>query len=91
MTPAKSVKGTRRSNFMVLFVYNNNNKNSWASRFGITRFTQEAIVRAKYGKDADLSRATAIDKAMASITGGALSCWNQPIEVIRVEMVKYSF
>ncbi|KAG2223941.1 hypothetical protein INT45_009393 [Circinella minor] len=59
---------------------------NWASRFGITRFTQEAIVRAKYGKDADLSRATAIDKAMASITGGALSCWNQPIEVIRVEM-----
>lgn len=23
---------------------------------------------------------------MASILGGALSCWNQPIEVIRIEM-----
>ncbi|KAI9493056.1 mitochondrial carrier domain-containing protein [Zychaea mexicana] len=59
---------------------------NWASRFGITRFTQESIVRMRHGKDADVSRASSLDKAMASITGGALSCWNQPIEVIRVEM-----
>ena len=60
---------------------------SWASRFGITRFTQESIVRMRYGDDAKPSQASALDKALASITGGALSCWNQPIEVIRVEMV----
>ncbi|KAJ8664075.1 hypothetical protein O0I10_000353 [Lichtheimia ornata] len=60
---------------------------NWASRFGITRFTQESIIKARYGDAPDAAkRATAIDKAMASIVGGALSCWNQPIEVIRVEM-----
>ncbi|KAI9487447.1 MAG: mitochondrial carrier domain-containing protein [Benjaminiella poitrasii] len=60
---------------------------NWASRFGITRFTQETITKARYGDSPDAHlRATALDKAMASIVGGALSCWNQPIEVIRVEM-----
>lgn len=60
---------------------------NWASRFGITRFTQESIIKARYGDAPDAAkRATALDKALASIVGGALSCWNQPIEVIRVEM-----
>ncbi|CEG65275.1 hypothetical protein CU097_004489 [Rhizopus azygosporus] len=60
---------------------------NWASRFGITRFTQESIIKMRYGEAPDAhTRATAIDKALASIVGGALSCWNQPIEVIRVEM-----
>ncbi|KAI8990845.1 mitochondrial carrier domain-containing protein [Mycotypha africana] len=58
---------------------------NWASRFGITRFAQESIINARYGKGNE-HRATAIDKALASAIGGALSCWNQPIEVIRVEM-----
>lgn len=26
------------------------------------------------------------EKLMASVIGGALGCWNQPLEVIRVEM-----
>lgn len=60
---------------------------NWASRFGITRFAQESIIKARYGTDPDAAKkATPIDKALASIVGGALSCWNQPIEVIRVEM-----
>ncbi|SAM08874.1 hypothetical protein [Absidia glauca] len=60
---------------------------NWASRFGITRFAQESIIKARYGEGPDAAkRATNLDKAMASILGGALSCWNQPIEVIRVEM-----
>ncbi|KAI9252101.1 mitochondrial carrier domain-containing protein [Sporodiniella umbellata] len=60
---------------------------NWASRFGITRFAQESIIRSRYGEGPDAHlRATAIDKAFASIIGGALSCWNQPIEVIRIEM-----
>lgn len=60
---------------------------NWASRFGITRFTQESIIKARYGDAPDAAKhATALDKALASIVGGALSCWNQPIEVIRVEM-----
>ncbi|KAI9316783.1 mitochondrial carrier domain-containing protein [Dichotomocladium elegans] len=60
---------------------------NWASRFGITRFTQESIIKARYGDAPDAAKkATALDKAIASMVGGALSCWNQPIEVIRVEM-----
>lgn len=60
---------------------------NWASRFGITRFAQETIIGLRYGKSPEAKQqATALDKALASIIGGALSCWNQPIEVIRVEM-----
>ncbi|ORZ11230.1 mitochondrial carrier domain-containing protein [Absidia repens] len=60
---------------------------NWASRFGITRFAQESIAKARYGESTDATkRLTAVDKALASMLGGALSCWNQPIEVIRVEM-----
>ncbi|KAG0162580.1 hypothetical protein DFQ30_001690 [Apophysomyces sp. BC1015] len=60
---------------------------NWASRFGITRFTQESIVKIRYGDSPDAHlKATALDKGLASIVGGALSCWNQPIEVIRIEM-----
>ncbi|KAF7727300.1 hypothetical protein EC973_007816 [Apophysomyces ossiformis] len=60
---------------------------NWASRFGITRFVQESIIKARYGEGPGATeKATAIDKALASMIGGALSCWNQPIEVIRVEM-----
>ncbi|KAG0171896.1 hypothetical protein DFQ28_003805 [Apophysomyces sp. BC1034] len=60
---------------------------NWASRFGITRYVQETIIKSRYGEGPEAhKRATAIDKALASMVGGALSCWNQPIEVIRVEM-----
>lgn len=60
---------------------------NWASRFGITRFVQESIIKRRYGDAPDAHlQATALDKALASIVGGALSCWNQPIEVIRVEL-----
>ncbi|CAO3606814.1 unnamed protein product [Cunninghamella echinulata] len=63
---------------------------NWASRFGITRYTQEAIAKLRYGQHADsaegIKKLNATDKALASMVGGALSCWNQPIEVIRVEM-----
>lgn len=37
--------------------------------------------------DEDKRRPLSISqKILASTLGGALSCWNQPIEVIRVEM-----
>lgn len=29
---------------------------------------------------------TVTEKLLASVIGGALGCWNQPLEVIRVEM-----
>lgn len=54
---------------------------NWGSRFGIARVT-ETLIR---GKDRD-RKLTVYEKLLASAVGGALGCWNQPIEVIRVEM-----
>lgn len=60
---------------------------NWASRFGLSRYAQESIIKFRYGDHADAHKqATVIDRALASIIGGGLSCWNHPIEVIRVEM-----
>ncbi|ORX48480.1 mitochondrial carrier [Hesseltinella vesiculosa] len=58
---------------------------NWATRFGVARYAQESIAKARYGTT-DTKQLTGMDKALASIIGGAASCWNQPIEVIRVEM-----
>ncbi|KAI8327172.1 mitochondrial carrier domain-containing protein [Choanephora cucurbitarum] len=57
---------------------------NWASRFGIARFAQDAIV--KYRHNGQGAKADHVDKILASIAAGGLSCWNQPLEVIRVEM-----
>ncbi|RAH78037.1 mitochondrial carrier, partial [Aspergillus japonicus CBS 114.51] len=56
----------------------------WASRIGISRFAEETIrsMRGR-GKHEKLGFG---DKILASTIGGALSCWNQPFEVLRVEM-----
>lgn len=56
----------------------------WSSRIGISRLA-EGPIRTFSGKSADTKLSTA-EKIVASIVGGALSCWNQPFEVIRVEM-----
>lgn len=53
----------------------------------MSRFAQESIIKYRYGEGPDAHKqATVMDRALASIIGGGLSCWNQPIEVIRVEM-----
>lgn len=54
---------------------------NWGSRFGISRIT-EALLK---GSDKQ-RRLTIPEKLLASVIGGALGCWNQPLEVIRVEM-----
>jgi len=60
---------------------------NWASRFGLTRAGETAIRRIRDGDVPDYSRPLSpIQKIFASAIGGGLSCWNQPIEVIRVEM-----
>ncbi|CAL9736079.1 citrate/oxoglutarate carrier protein [Monosporozyma servazzii] len=58
---------------------------NWGSRFGFSRLIEDRIRKAtgKTGKDDKLS---ALEKISASAIGGGLSAWNQPIEVIRVEM-----
>ncbi|CZR52337.1 related to YHM2-Protein of the mitochondrial carrier family (MCF) [Phialocephala subalpina] len=56
----------------------------WASRMGIAKFTEGQI--RKLGHIPASEKLSASQKIAASIVGGTLSCWNQPFEVIRVEM-----
>ncbi|ABN67021.2 mitochondrial carrier protein [Scheffersomyces stipitis CBS 6054] len=57
---------------------------NWGSRFGFSRLAEETI--RKINKKGEDQKLTAIEKILASVIGGGLSAWNQPIEVIRVEM-----
>jgi hypothetical protein len=63
---------------------------NWGSRFGLSVWAENLIRDFTFGKE-DKDRYTkplsAGNKILASAIGGGLSCWNQPIEVIRVEMV----
>ncbi|KAJ3067182.1 Mitochondrial DNA replication protein yhm2 [Podochytrium sp. JEL0797] len=54
---------------------------NWGSRFGFSRIAEDLI----RGKDSS-RKLSDLEKVAASSLGGALSTWNQPIEVIRVEM-----
>lgn len=57
---------------------------NWGSRFGLSRLAENGI-RSVTGKD-ESQKLSAMEKIVASGVGGGLSAWNQPIEVIRVEM-----
>ena len=57
---------------------------NWGSRFGLSRLAETAIRRAT-GKE-EGQKLGGMEKVLASGLGGGLSAWNQPIEVIRVEM-----
>lgn len=61
---------------------------NWGSRMGIARLAEQAIRKGR-GVPEDQKLGT-WDKIAASTAGGALGCWNQPIEVVRVE-VRSSF
>ncbi|KAI8916030.1 mitochondrial carrier domain-containing protein [Gorgonomyces haynaldii] len=54
---------------------------NWGSRFGFSRVAEDMM----RGPDPKAPLSTE-KKIIASAIGGALGCWNQPIEVIRVEM-----
>ncbi|KDE09369.1 hypothetical protein MVLG_00276 [Microbotryum lychnidis-dioicae p1A1 Lamole] len=57
---------------------------NWGSRMGFARAAETLIRDARglpEGKALDMQ-----DKVLASAIGGALGCWNHPIEVVRVEM-----
>ncbi|KAI9221841.1 mitochondrial carrier domain-containing protein [Blastocladiella britannica] len=54
---------------------------NWGSRLGISRLTEKMM------KGDDTARKLSVsERIFSSVIGGALACWNQPIEVIRVEM-----
>ncbi|KIH91552.1 DNA replication protein YHM2 [Sporothrix brasiliensis 5110] len=57
---------------------------NWGSRFGLSRLAEQGI-RKVSGKN-ETEKLAAWEKILASSLGGGLSAWNQPIEVIRVEM-----
>lgn len=57
---------------------------NWGSRFGLSRLAEGGI-RSVTGKK-DGEKLGAGEKILASALGGGFSAWNQPIEVIRVEM-----
>ncbi|KAF1810045.1 mitochondrial carrier [Eremomyces bilateralis CBS 781.70] len=57
---------------------------NWGSRFGLSRVAEDGI-RSFTGKKAS-EKLSVPEKVLASALGGGLSAWNQPIEVIRVEM-----
>ena len=57
---------------------------NWGSRFGLSRLAESGI-RSITGKE-EGQKLGSLEKILASGLGGGLSAWNQPIEVIRVEM-----
>jgi len=57
---------------------------NWGSRMGFARLAETSIRKVRGKTEAD--SLSALDKIFASSVGGALATWNQPIEVIRVEM-----
>jgi len=57
---------------------------NWGSRFGLSRVAENGI-RSFTGKEETAKLSTG-EKILASAFGGGLSAWNQPIEVVRVEM-----
>lgn len=58
---------------------------NWGSRLGLSRIA-ENLMRVKQSEEDRKRPLGPFQKITASVLGGALSCWNQPIEVIRVEM-----
>ncbi|KAI0143256.1 mitochondrial DNA replication protein YHM2 [Pestalotiopsis sp. NC0098] len=57
---------------------------NWGSRFGLSRLAEQGIRRMTNKEHGE--KLSAVEKITASALGGGLSAWNQPIEVIRVEM-----
>jgi hypothetical protein len=57
---------------------------NWGSRMGFARLTEDLIRQVRGKREGEMLGA--LDKVFSSSVGGALATWNQPIEVIRVEM-----
>lgn len=56
---------------------------NWASRQGITEYVRSRLAISRYGNEK--AKLTKGEEAMCGIMGGALSTWNQPFEVARIQ------
>ena len=56
---------------------------NWASRQGITDFVRNQFKNNH--KDPKNAKLSVTEEALSGIVGGALSTWNQPFEVMRIE------
>jgi len=61
---------------------------NWGSRMGFARLAETWILKAQGKTESD--KLSALEKIASSTVGGALATWNQPIEVVRVEMQSMS-
>lgn len=59
-------------------------RHPFLSRMGFARLAENTIRKAQ-GKG-EHEKLTAVEKIFSSSVGGALGTWNQPIEVVRVEV-----
>lgn len=57
---------------------------NWGSRFAFSRLAEQMIK--KVTNKSEKESLSAVEKIAASAIGGGLSAWNQPLEVVRVEM-----
>ncbi|KAI5475816.1 hypothetical protein MNV49_000827 [Pseudohyphozyma bogoriensis] len=57
---------------------------NWGSRMGFARLAEQGIRKSRGLSDSE--KLGTWEKIAASTIGGAAGCWNQPIEVVRVEM-----
>ena len=58
---------------------------NWGSRLGIARVVESTIQSFRTYEIRGQKLSTG-ERLIASVIGGALACWNQPIEVIRVNV-----
>lgn len=57
---------------------------NWASRQGLTDVIRNRL-KQRHGGDVSQARLSVGEEALAGVIGGALSTWNQPFEVMRIE------
>mmetsp|Transcript_9347 Transcript_9347/g.24723 ORF Transcript_9347/g.24723 Transcript_9347/m.24723 type:complete len:260 (+) Transcript_9347:1363-2142(+) len=57
---------------------------NWASRQGFTEKIRDVMKQQRYGDSK--AKLTGTEEAISGVLGGALSCWNHPFEVARIEM-----
>ena len=55
-------------------------------RMGFARLAEDTIRKVKGKGETD--KLGAVEKVLSSSIGGALATWNQPIEVVRIEVIR---